>query len=99
VRVDEREGVEFTEIALVIERSEVTPIDLEAFAGVGLHADEGAWKAQLRTRLVEVFAQNAVTAGIAERPKPLSNDRGAGGRIFLDQLRDRGFVRIQLAGA
>src|ERR1019366_9158772 len=44
VRVDKREGVEFTEIALVVERSEVTPIDLEAFAGFGFHADEGAWK-------------------------------------------------------
>jgi hypothetical protein len=73
--------------------------DLEAFAGFGLHADEGAWKVQLRTRLLEVFAQNAVTAGIAERPEPLSNDRGAGGWILLDQLRDGDFVGIQLAGA
>ena len=42
VPIDQREGIQFALVALVVERAEVAPVHLETFAGLGLHPHEGA---------------------------------------------------------
>ena len=42
VSFDEREVIELAFVALVVERPEVAPINLEPFAGRGFHAHTGA---------------------------------------------------------
>jgi hypothetical protein len=42
VPIDQREGIQFALVAFVAESAEVTPVHLEAFAGLGFHTHEGA---------------------------------------------------------
>jgi hypothetical protein len=42
VGIGQREGIEFALVTGVIQRAEVSPIHLEAFAGDRFHAHEGA---------------------------------------------------------
>src|SRR5271157_1950160 len=77
VPVNESEGVKLPLIALVVERFEVTPVGLEAFARLWLHAHEGSLRLQLRTHFVHVLAQNAATTGEAQWAESLPDHGGA----------------------
>ena len=98
VPVNESEGVELPLIALVVERFEVTPVGLEAFARLWFHTHEGSLRLQLRAYFVHVLAQNAAATGVAQRAEPLPDHGGAGGRILFEQLGDGGLIRIEFAG-
>src|SRR5271169_6715833 len=84
VPVNEGEGVEFPLIALVVQRVEVTPVGLEAFARLWFHAYEGSLRLQQRAYFVHVLAQNAAATGVAQRAEPLPDHGGAGGRVLFE---------------
>src|SRR5450759_1218165 len=67
--IDLREGIQFALIALVVESTEMAPVHLEAFAGIGLHAHERAPEMRPRAHLVDVVTQDGVAAVIAEGPQ------------------------------
>src|SRR5450759_5883420 len=73
VPVHQGEGVELPLIALVVQRVEVPPVGLEAFARLWFHAHEGSLRLQLRAYFVYVLAQNAAATGVAQRLDPLSD--------------------------
>ena len=98
VPIDEGEGIELPLVALVVERFEMTPVDLEAFAGLWFHTHECSLRLQLRAYFMHILAQNTVATGVAQRLEPLSDHGGAGGRILFEQLGDGGFIRVELAG-
>src|SRR5207342_1729295 len=98
VPVNESEGVELPLVALVVERVEVTPVGLEAFARLWFHTHEGSLGLQLRTNFVHVLAQNAATTGETQWAEPLPDHGGAGGRVRFEQLGDDGLIRIEFAG-
>jgi hypothetical protein len=66
VRIDQSEGIEFSLVAGIIKRAEVSPVNLKAFAGEGLHAHEGALSRELGTNFPHILLQNAGAAGITE---------------------------------
>src|ERR1035441_4706343 len=90
---NEGERVELPLIALVIERFEVPPVGLEAFARLWFHTHEGSLRLQLRAYFVHVLAQNAAATVVAQWAEPLPDHGGAGGRILFEQLGDGGFIR------
>jgi hypothetical protein len=95
VPVNESEGVELPLIALVVQRVEVPPVGLEAFARLWFHAHEGSLRLQLRTNFVHVLAQNAAATGVAQRAEPLPDHGGAGGTILSQPMcRWRSILRI-----
>src|SRR5450432_305331 len=55
MRIDQREGVEFPLVAGIIERSEMSPVHFEAFAGKRFHPYEGALGRELRTNLQHIL--------------------------------------------
>src|ERR1700722_6158051 len=55
MRIDQREGVEFALVAGIIERSEMSPVHFEAFAGERFHPYEGALGRELRTNLLHIL--------------------------------------------
>ena len=69
VRFDQGESIEFALVAGVIEHAEVSPIDFEALAWRRFHAQKGAAGFQLGTGGVHIFAQDGVSAAIAEWPQ------------------------------
>src|ERR1700745_4163270 len=74
VGFDQAEGVELALVALIIERTEVAPVDLEALAGAGLHAHEGRRGRTEHAHLLQVIAQDGVAAGITGRLEALEDD-------------------------
>src|ERR1019366_843786 len=84
VSIDEGEGVELPLVALVVERLEVTPVDLEAFAGLWFHAHEGSLRLQLRTHVTHIVGKNAAAVGVPQRLEPLADHGCAGGRILFE---------------
>src|ERR1700729_2282891 len=90
VPIDEGEGVELPLVALVVERFEVTPVDLEAFAGLWFHTHKGSLRLQLRAHFMHVVAKNAAATGVTQRLDPLSDYGSAGGGILFEQLGDGG---------
>src|SRR5713101_9844958 len=83
VGFDKRERVELALIAGVVQRAEVPPIDFEALAGRGLHADKSATRLGLWAGFFQVVAQERGPAAVAERPQPLFDHRaGDGGNIY-----------------
>ena len=76
----------------------MTPVDLEAFAGLAPCARRRVGLG-LRAHLVQVLAQNGETTGEAERAESLLDHRGTGVRILFQQFGDGGLEGIQFAGA
>jgi hypothetical protein len=81
-----------------VERFEVTPVDLEAFARLWLHTHECPLRLQQGAHFMHVVTQNATTTCVAQRAEALSDHGGTGGRILFQQLGDGGFVRVEFAG-
>src|ERR1700689_5365429 len=54
MRIDQRKGVEFTLVAGIIERTEVSPVHFEAVAGKRFHPNEGAVGLELGTNLLHI---------------------------------------------
>ena len=68
MRIDQREGVEFTLVAGIIERSEMSPVHFEAFAGERFHPYEGAFGLELRTNPLHIHFRRSrcsMTAALA----------------------------------
>src|SRR5579883_2739802 len=59
VSLDQRESVELSLVALIIERAEVSPVDFEALAGCWFHAHEGARGGTGHPHPPEVLAQES----------------------------------------
>ena len=98
VGLDQAEGVEFALVALIIERIEVAPVDLEALAGGGFHAHEGTRSRAGGTHAPQVAAQDGVPAGIASRAQALQDDDPRGVRVLFQQFTDERLESIELAG-
>src|ERR1041385_2004988 len=86
VPINQREGIQFTLVALIAERAEVTPVHLETLTGLGFHAHEGTLGLWLRAHLVDVLTQDAVAAVIAEGSQALLDDRRAGPGVLAQQF-------------
>jgi hypothetical protein len=71
-------------VALVAERLEMTPVDLEAFARLWLHTHEGSLRLRLRAHFMHIVAQNAAATDVAQRLDPLPDHGGAGARILFE---------------
>src|ERR1700739_4239343 len=99
VGFDQTEGVELSFVALVIERTKVAPIDLEALPRTRLHAHEGGRSGASNADLLQIVAQNRMTAGIASRLETLEDDLTWGAGILLEQFGNQRLERIELAGA
>ena len=97
--LDQAEGVKFALVALIIERVEVAPVDLEALAGGGFHAHEGTRSRAGGTHAPQVAAQDGVPAGIASRAQALQDDYPRGVRVLFQQFTDERLESIKLAGA
>ena len=96
---DQTKGVELALIALLVERAEVTPVDLEALTGGRLHTHERARCGRRPPRLLQVLAQDAVAARIASRLQALEDDAARSARVSLQQRGDERLEGIELAGA
>ena len=99
VAFHQTEGIQLARVPLVGKNPEMAPVDLEALPGPGLHAHIGALRLRVGAYRVQVLFQDAQTATEAQRAEPLCDDHRTGFRILLQQFRDRGFERIQFAGA
>src|ERR1039457_6757633 len=97
--IDQREGIQLTLVAFVVESAEVAPVHLEALAGLGLHTHEGALGLWLRAHVVDVVTQDGVAAVVSEGPQALLDDSRAGAGVLLQQFGDGGLEALQLAGA
>src|ERR1035438_7691018 len=64
--IDQREGIQLTLVALVVESAEVSPVHLEAFAGLRFHTHKGALGLWLRAYLVDVVASDGGGARLAD---------------------------------
>jgi len=99
VGFDQAEGIELAFITLIIERPEVAPVDLEALAGTGFHAQEGAGCQVGNSHSLQVIAQDGVTAGIPCGLQALEDDGARGVRVLLEQFAHERLEGIELAGA
>ena len=61
------------------------PVDVETFAGAGLHADVGAACGGALPKGVEIVFQNRESAGVAERLQPWRNDGRGRCHIEIDK--------------
>ncbi len=93
------EGIELALVALVIEDTEVAPVDFEALAGPRFHAHEGAGRRDLRPQPADVIAQDSDAAFITEGLDALQKDDGAGTGVPLEQLGEGEFEGVELAGS
>ncbi len=96
---DEREGVELAFVALVVERPEVAPINLEPFAGRRFHAHEGAGLGMSHTHALQVFAQDAVAPAIAGGVEALEDDDAGSARVLFEQVGNERLKGIELRRA
>ena len=87
VGLDQAEGIELAFIALIVERVEVAPVDLEALAGAGFHAHEGARGRAGGTHALQVPVQDGVPAGITRRSQALQDDDSRGVGVLLQAVR------------
>src|SRR5208337_4389667 len=99
VGLDEAEGVELAFITLIVERVKVAPIDLEALAGSGFHAHEGARGREGGPHALQVAVQDGVPAGITRRTQALQDDDPRGLRVLFQEFGDERLESIELAGA
>jgi hypothetical protein len=99
VGFDQAEGVELSFVALIIERAEVAPVDLEALPRAGLHTHKGRSSGGRDAHLPQVVAQDSVTAGIAHRLEALEDDGTWNVGVLLEEFGDHRLEGIQLAGA
>ena len=83
VALDQAKGVEFAAVAVVIERTEVAPVDLKAIAGRRLDAHVSAQGPVAAAQAAEISAQHRQASVVAQRLEPLPNDHGAGRRVSL----------------
>jgi hypothetical protein len=77
----------------------VSPIDFKALAGRWFHAHISPLGLAWDTHALQVLFQDAQTAAETQRPESLRDDHGTGFGILLQQFSDRGFKRVQFAGA
>lgn len=75
------------------------PVDLEAIAWLGFHADVSAALDRLAADLVQIVLQNGDAAIEAAPAQSLQNHDGAGVRVLFQQFTDGGVKRLQLAGS
>jgi hypothetical protein len=75
-------AIELALVPLVIQDTEVAPVDLETVSGRWLDAKEGPRRRLSGPDGLEVGAQNTVTPSIAQRHQPLLDDGGTGGEIL-----------------
>ena len=91
------EGVELALVPLIIDRAEMTPVDLKAIAGTGFDAHISAWRDPDLAQSRHVFLENGPAAGVAERPYALPDNDGTGPGPLIQQFPDYRFEGIQLA--
>jgi hypothetical protein len=71
VAFDAAEGIQFAPVALVVERSEVSPVDLKAVPRTGFDAYVGAWRQQSPAQSRQIPLQDRSSAIVAKGPGPL----------------------------
>ena len=98
VALHQAESVEFAGSTVVEQGSEVTPIDIEAFAGTGFDADIGAAPSGFGAPGPQVVSDNGFSTVITQRAKTLSNDRRPRVRVLLQQFGDSRFEGIEFTG-
>ncbi len=98
VTLDQTERIELSRAAVIDERSEVAPVDLETLAGGGLHAHKGAPRFAFLPDRMQVIANDRMAAVETLLPKPLLDDSARASRILLEQSCNSRLERIQFAG-
>ena len=77
----------------------MSPIDFEAFAGAGFHADVGTSVFSIGAECVQVLLQNGDAAAETEWAESLGDYGGRGMRVVFQQFADSRFEGVQFAGA
>jgi hypothetical protein len=60
--------------------AEVLPVDIETFAGAGIHANVSATCGRTLAHRLEIVFEDRDATGVAECLQPLRQDRSGGGR-------------------
>jgi hypothetical protein len=98
VPLDQAEGIQFSFVPGIVHNAEVTPINLEAISGRGLHAHEGAGRMQRAPQFTDAGPQDGDAAIVTQRPETLQDDHGTGTGVLLKQAGYDWFEGIDLAG-
>ena len=96
---DAAEGVQLAPVSLIIERTEMPPVNLKAIPGTGFDTHERARWLLNPPQTRHVFLQNGPPAVIAKRPYSLCDDDGTGTRALIKEFPDNRFEGIQFARA
>lgn len=99
MRVHQTEGVELAGSAVVDQRAEVAPVDLEALAGGRFHAHIGAAGGGVLTYRAKVILDDREAAVVSERAQTLCDHRCIRSGILPQQIGDGRLEGIELAGA
>ncbi len=98
VALYQREGVQLALVALIVERTEMAPVDLEAIPGrqldphIGPPGGSGA-------HLAQVLLEDGDAAVVALGPQALQDHDRAGFRVLLQRGGDGGFEGVEFAWA
>jgi hypothetical protein len=98
VTLDQAKRIQLALVALVVERSEVAPIDLKALARFDLDPQESARSRQLLALGSDILVQNGSAAAVTQRRDPLAEDHTTGRGILAEQICEGLFVGIEFAG-
>src|ERR1700736_506702 len=98
VAFDQREGVELALIGLIVERAEVSPVDLKAVTRRGLDAHIGPLRCA-GADATQMILQYGESALIPKWLKALRNDRSRGLGVMLKQCRDVRFEGVQFTNS
>ena len=75
-------------VAVVVERAEVPPVDVEAIAGLRFHAHVGAARGGLLADCVQIVLQDRDAAVVAERAQSLRSEPALAWGSCCEQFRD-----------
>jgi hypothetical protein len=98
VTFDAAEGIQLVPVSLVVDRTEMPPVDLIAIARTGFDAYERARRVLDLPQTRQVFLQYGSPAFVTKRLYSLCNDDGTGTRALIKELPDHRFEGIQFAG-
>src|SRR6185312_1234924 len=81
VTFDQAEGIEFTRIVVIDERTEVPPIDFETLSGARLHTHVGPPVSSFRAKRLQIVLHDRDSALEAQRAQMLGDHGGRRGSI------------------
>jgi hypothetical protein len=92
-------GIESPFVTLVVDPSEMPPINLETIPRIRFHPDIRPGRVESSPYRPDVVIQDGSLAGVSQRLYPLCNHGSADFGILVEQLSDDLPVGIQFAGA